>query len=64
VKLEPLRENAFRLTLTSVELSALIAAARLAEDAMTADERAPQELLLVLRRVLADYDRARAPRSE
>jgi len=62
MKLEPVRENVFRLTLTSVELSALIGAARLAADAMANDPRAPQELLSVLVDVLDDYDRTRVRR--
>jgi hypothetical protein len=59
VKLEQPRANVFTLTLTSVELSALVGAARLAADAMARDDAAPRELLTVLERVLADYDRAR-----
>jgi hypothetical protein len=64
VKLEHLRDNAVRLTLTNVELTALVAAARMAGDAMEADAAAPRELLEVLNRVLADYDRARSPAPE
>lgn len=58
MKVEQPRENVFRLTLKSVELSALVAAARLAADAMARDEAAPPELLAVLERVLEDYRRA------
>jgi len=64
VKLERLRDNAVRLTLTNVELTALVAAARMAGDAMERDEGAPRELLDVLNRVLADYDSARLPGAE
>jgi len=53
------RENVFTVTITSQELSALVAAARLAHDAMQdAPTPPPQEALALLARVLADYDRA------
>jgi hypothetical protein len=58
VKIEQARENVFRLTGTSQELSALVAAARMSYQAMLDDERAPAELVSLLERVLADWDRA------
>jgi len=60
VRVERVRENAFRLTATGQELSALIAAARIALDAMrSAPAPPPPEVLGSLERVLADFDRAR-----
>jgi len=58
VKLERARENVFTVQATSQELSALIAAARMALDAMRDDLRAPAEAVRLLERVLADYDAA------
>jgi predicted methyltransferase len=58
VKIEQTRENVFTLTATTQELSALVAASRMALDAMRDDPRAPAEALRILERVLADYDRA------
>jgi hypothetical protein len=60
VRLISVRPNVVDVRLTTVELSALVAAARLAADAMARDAAAPPELLAVLRDVLADYDRAAA----
>ena len=60
VKLVQTRPNAFTLTATSQELSALVAAARLTHDAMSADPKAPPESLELLGRVLADFDAALA----
>ena len=47
------------MRLTSQELSALVAAARIALDAMQDDPVAPPEALDLLGRVLRDYDTAR-----
>jgi hypothetical protein len=58
VKIERSRENVFTATLTSQELSVLIAAARMALDAMRDDPHAPDEAVRLLERVLADYDAA------
>jgi hypothetical protein len=53
-------DNVFTLTATSQELSVLVAAARMALDALrSAPEPPPGEALETLERVLADYDRAR-----
>ena len=61
VRVERSRENVFTVTATSQELSALVAAARLALDAMrAAPDGAPPAALDLLERVLADFDRARA----
>lgn len=60
MRVRSVRENVLELTGTTVELSALIAAARLAADAMERDASAPPELLATVRRVLAEYDRAAA----
>jgi hypothetical protein len=60
VRIERSRENVFTLTATSQELSALIAAARMALDALrSAPEPPPAEALETLERVLRDYDLAR-----
>jgi hypothetical protein len=59
VKVERTRENAFTVTATTQELAALVAAARMALDAMLDDPRAPDEAVRLLERVVADYDRAR-----
>jgi hypothetical protein len=48
----------FTLTATSQELTALVAAARMALDLMRTDPRVPPETLALVTRVLADYDRA------
>ena len=58
MKIEQLRANVFALTLTSQELSALIAAGRMARDAMLDDPHAPAEAVAFLERVLDDYERA------
>jgi hypothetical protein len=58
VKVERIRENVYAVTATSQELSALIAATRMALDAMLDDPRAPAEAIRTLERVLADYDGA------
>jgi hypothetical protein len=60
VKLVQSRPNAFTLTATSQELSALMAAARLTYDAMASDPKTPQESIDLLARVLADFDAALA----
>ncbi len=50
----------FTLTATSQELSALVAGARLALEAMrAAPEPPPAEAVEILERVLGDFDRAR-----
>jgi predicted DNA-binding transcriptional regulator YafY len=54
------RENVFTLTLTGQELSGLIAAARMAQEMMEHDPNAPAEARALLRRLLDDYDAARA----
>jgi hypothetical protein len=60
VKVVQTRPNAFTLTATSQELSALMAAARLTYDAMAADPKTPPESVDLLARVLADFDAALA----
>jgi hypothetical protein len=60
VRIERARENVFTVTATSQELSALIAAARMALDAMRgAPEPPPADAVAVLERVIGDFDRAR-----
>jgi hypothetical protein len=56
---ERTRENAFTVTATGQELSALVAGARLALDAMRASSEAPASAIDALERVLGDFDRAR-----
>jgi hypothetical protein len=58
MKIERARENVFTVTATTQELSALIAAARMALDAMLDDPNAPEAAVRLLERVLADYDAA------
>jgi hypothetical protein len=60
VKLEQIRPNVFTLTLASQELSALVAAGRMALDFMEHDPNAPPEARRLLERVLGDYDSARS----
>jgi hypothetical protein len=60
VHIERPRENVFTLTATSQELSALVAAARLALEAMrSAPEPPPPAAVELLEGVLRDFDRAR-----
>jgi hypothetical protein len=60
VRIERTRENVFTVTATSQELSALVAAARMALEAMRgAPEPPPAEAVAVLERVIGDFDRAR-----
>jgi hypothetical protein len=59
VKVERARENVFTVTATGSELSALVAGARLALDAMRASPDAPPTAIDLLARVLDDFDRAR-----
>jgi len=55
------RENVFTLTATSQELAALVAAARMALEAMrAAPEPPPERVVETLSRVLSDFDQARA----
>jgi hypothetical protein len=64
VLVERARDNVFRVTATSQELSALVAGARLALDAMrSAPEPPPAAAVELLERVLRDFDRANAPPS-
>ena len=58
MQLQRRRDNVFSVTLTATELSALIAAARMAADAMEQDQAAPREAQQLLRRILRDYDQA------
>jgi hypothetical protein len=59
VRVERSRDNVFTVTATSQELSALVAAARMALNALrSAPEPPPAEALETLERVLGDYDRA------
>jgi hypothetical protein len=60
MRVEWVRENVFTVTATGQELSALVAAARMALEAMRgAPEPPPAEAMEVLERVLNDFDRAR-----
>jgi hypothetical protein len=58
VKVARTRANVLTLTATRQELSALIAAGRLALDVMKSDPRAPREARELLAGVLRDYDAA------
>ena len=60
MRVERARENVFTVTATSQELSALVAGARMALEAMrAAPEPPPAEAVQILERVLGDFDRAR-----
>jgi hypothetical protein len=60
MRVERSRENIFTVTATSQELSALVAGARMALEAMRgAPEPPPAEAVEILERVLGDFDRAR-----
>jgi hypothetical protein len=60
MRVERARDNVFTLTATSQELSALVAAARMALQAMRgAPNPPPAEALETLERVIEDFDRAR-----
>jgi hypothetical protein len=65
MRIERARENVFTVTATSQELSALVAAARMAFEAMrSAPEPPPPAVLDALERVLSDFDRARSRAEE
>jgi hypothetical protein len=64
VRVERTRENVFVVTATGQELSALVAGARLALDAMRASPDAPATAIELLGQVLDDFDRARERVSE
>ena len=60
VHLEHLRPNVLTVTLTTTELSALVAGARMALDALRArPDAVPQAAITTLARAVEDYDRAR-----
>jgi hypothetical protein len=60
VHIERSRENVFTVTATSQELSALVAAARMALEAMrSAPEPPPPSAVEILERVLREFDLAR-----
>ena len=60
MRVERSRPNVFTLTATSQELAVLVAAARMALEAMrSAPEPPPPEAVEILERVLGDFDRAR-----
>jgi hypothetical protein len=65
MRIERARENVFTVTATSQELGALVAAARMALEAMRgAAEPPPPQALETLGRVIDDFDRARARLTE
>ena len=60
MRIERTRENVFTIVASGQELSALIAGARMALDAMrTAPQPMPADAVETLARVLRDFDRAR-----
>jgi hypothetical protein len=60
MRIERARENVVTVTASTQELSALVAAARMALEAMrAAPEPPPAAVLETLERVLSDFDRAR-----
>ena len=60
--IETVRSNVLAVTLTTTELGALVAGARMALDALrnAPPGTTPAEAIETLERVLADYDRVRA----
>lgn len=61
VHIEHTRENVFTVTATSQELSALVAGARMALEAMrSAPEPPPAAAIEILEQVLREFDIARA----
>jgi hypothetical protein len=65
MRIERARENVVTVTATSQELAALVAAARMALEAMRqAPQPPPAEAVETLSRVLSDFDRARARLNE
>jgi hypothetical protein len=61
VHLEHARPNVLTVTLTTTELSALVAGARMALDALRArPDAVPKAAIATLARAVEDYDRARA----
>jgi hypothetical protein len=60
VRLERAGQAGFVLGVTAVELSALIAAVRVAAEVLGADERTPPEAVARLQALLGDYERAAA----
>jgi hypothetical protein len=60
--IETVRPNVLAVTLTTTELGALVAGARMALDALrnAPPGTTPAEAIEALERVLADYDRVRA----
>lgn len=58
MKVEQIRPSVFTLVTTSHELSALVAAARMALDFMRDDPNAPRAAVDTLERILRDYDTA------
>ena len=60
MRIERARDNVLTVTATTQELSTLVAAARMALEAMrSAPEAPPATALEALERVLSDFDRAR-----
>ena len=60
MRIERSRENVFTVTATSQELSALVAGARMALEAMrSAPEPPPPAAIEILERVLSEFDSAR-----
>jgi hypothetical protein len=65
VRVERSRENVFTVTATSQELTALVAAARMALEAMrAAPEPRPREATEILERALGEFDGARGHLAE
>jgi hypothetical protein len=63
--MERARDNVFVVTATSQELAALVAAARMALEAMrAAPEPPPAQVVDALSQVLSDFDQARARLNE
>jgi hypothetical protein len=61
MQIEPVRRDVLSVTLTATELSALVAGARMALDALRAASpgSVPPDAIATLERVLTDYDRVR-----
>jgi hypothetical protein len=61
MRIEPVRRDVLSVTLTATELSALVAGARMALDALRSAPAGsvPPDAIATLEGVLADYDRVR-----
>lgn len=60
MRIERKGQSAFELGVSTIELSSLIAAVRVAVDVLEANEQTPPEAIATLQGLLSDYERAAA----